>query len=330
MMNIFDYPADFETSKLVYLPIPWDATTSYGQGTALGPESILKASAQIDLFDLEIESPCKAGLYYLEEDQNIKGWNTNALAAAKESREHHSPQKLIDTVNNYSDQLNQFTYNQTQELLKKQKIVAFIGGEHSIPYGGIKALANHHKNFGILHFDAHHDLRVAYEGFTHSHASIMYNVMSDIPEVSQLTQVGIRDFCEEEFEFAKNNSKIKTFYDIDVQNQVLNNIPFLNIAKEIVSSLPNEVYISFDIDGLDPKLCPHTGTPVPGGLNFYQANLILKELVLSGKKIVGFDLVEVSPDTSNLSDEWDANVGMRLLYKLSGWTLASQGICKTR
>ena len=175
-----------------------------------------------------------------------------------------------------------------------------------------------------------HDLRRAYEGFTFSHASIMFNVLERIPAVERLVQVGIRDFCEAEWNYAKaQGQRARIFLDADLQHRRHLGRPWAKSAQEIVAALPQEVWISFDIDGLDPRFCPHTGTPVPGGLDFAEANHLIAAVARSGRKIIGFDLNEVSPDPTGRS-EWDANVGARLLYKLTAWTLVSQGLRKPR
>jgi agmatinase len=142
--------------------------------------------------------------------------------------------------------------------------------------------------------------------------------------------VGIRDFCEQEYLYTKNHKKVEVYFDQDISRRKLNGENFSKIAKEIVSHLPNEIYISFDIDGLDPRYCPNTGTPVPGGLDYSEVLFIINEIIASGKKLVGFDLVEVAPNPKNAKDEWDANVGMRLLYKMTGATLYSHGLIKKR
>jgi len=176
---------------------------------------------------------------------------------------------------------------------------------------------------GVLHIDAHADLRRAYEGFVWSHASIMYNVATRIPQVSKLVQVGIRDYCGEELDFAKaSKGRVVTHFDALLSRERAGGTPWLKQCQRIVRALPREVYVSFDIDGLDPALCPHTGTPVPGGLGFHQAFELVGELVRSGRRIVGLDLNEVAPGADG--DEFDANVGARVLYKLIGWALLSQ------
>lgn len=324
--HIFDYPAQLETARIVYLAVPWEATVSYGRGSALGPQAILTASAQQDLDDPEIERPYAHGLFLQPEDPWLHKLNTRTCQLVDQARQQDLDPKIVAQVNSCSDELNLWVENQTAELIQNGKIVGLIGGDHSVPYGAIKATAKKHGSFGILHFDAHHDLRTAYQGFTHSHASIMYNVLSDFPEVTKLVQLGIRDFCKEEADFAKSQGKrVQVFYDHQLKKRQLRGESWHSITQDIVKNLPKEVYISFDIDGLDPKLCPNTGTPVPGGMDFHEAVYVIEEVVRSGRRIMGFDLVEVAPGKDS---DWDANVGMRLLYKLSAWTLASQGIAK--
>jgi agmatinase len=174
----------------------------------------------------------------------------------------------------------------------------------------------------VLHLDAHADLRVAYEGFTYSHASVMYNAAERLPEIARIVQVGIRDLSQEEHEYAqRSKGRIVQHHDQVLARARLEGESWSTQVRRIAEALPRDVYVSFDIDALDPSLCPHTGTPVPGGLSFQQAAYLLAALGWHDRRIVGFDLVEVAPDPSG-ADEWDGNVGARLLYKLAGWTLA--------
>ena len=199
--------------------------------------------------------------------------------------------------------------------------MGLIGGDHSVPFGAIKAHAERGE-LAILHVDAHADLRDAYEGFACSHASIMRNVMTQLPSVTRLVQVGIRDVAKSEIDFiAAQGGRVITHFDAVLAERKLAGESWRQLCDAIVADLPARVYISFDIDGLDPQLCPHTGTPVPGGLSFQEACLLIKRVVESGRKIIGFDLNEVAPGPDG--DEWDANVAARLLYKLCGWTLRS-------
>ncbi len=233
-------------------------------------------------------------------------------------------------MNVLSDKVNARVESEVVRLLERKKIVGVVGGDHSVPWGALRAIARHDKQpFGILHFDAHSDTRKAYEGFEHSHASIMFNVLESVPEVEKLVQVGIRDVCEAEVAYCDSQGdRVAVFYDRNLARRKMEGEPFAKIAREIAASLPSRVWVSFDIDGLDPRYCPNTGTPVPGGLELQEAIAILREVVRAGKTIIGFDLNEVAPNVDDAADEWDGNVGARLLYKLVAFTLASQGKAK--
>lgn len=335
--GIYGLPFKENEAKVVYLPIPWDVTTSYQAGTSTGPQSILLASDQIDFFDLDYIDAYQAGLFMRKESSAIKKLNTKGRALAKKIIDADEKtlakskplQAALKNVNELCEQLNLEVYKQTKELLDQDKISVIVGGDHATPFGAIKAYADKYPDMGVLHFDAHSDTRIGYMGFVNSHASIMYNVMEKIPNVKKLIQVGIRDFCEQEYDYTKNNKKVEVYFDQQLSERKMSGESFQKIAKEIVSKLPEKVYISFDIDGLDPRFCPNTGTPVPGGLDYPEVIYIINELVRAKKTIVGFDLVEVAPNPKK-SDEWDANVGMRLLYKMTSATLASQGHIKIR
>jgi agmatinase len=202
--------------------------------------------------------------------------------------------------------------------------VAMLGGDHSTPLGFIRALGEKYNRFGVLQIDAHADLRKAYEGFTYSHASIMYNALK-LPAVGRLVQVGIRDYCDEELDVMKRaGGRIVTYFDQDIKEQLFGGTSWAAICDKIIADLPHDVYVSFDIDGLNPKLCPNTGTPVAGGFEFEEVAFLIKKLVKSGRKIIGFDLNEVAPG----ADDWDANVGARLLYHLCNWMAVSQNKLK--
>jgi len=335
--GVFGLPHEEKDAALVLVPVPWEATTSYGGGTSKGPAAILAASGQVDLFDGEVHRPYEPGIFMRPESKEVRAWNKTAKAAAQKVIKqggriegNKSLQKALKTANDLGGKLNDWVYRETKGLMDAGKIVGIVGGDHSVPYGAFKAAAEKHGEFGLLHFDAHSDTRVAYEGFTWSHASIMYNAMENIPRITRITQVGIRDFCEQEHEFTRAlGARAKVFFDRDLAHRRFSGEPWTKTAAEIVATLPPQVWISFDIDGLDPKLCPHTGTPVPGGLELAEAVHLIGLVARSGRKIVGFDLNEVSPAPGG-KDEWDANVGMRLLYKLVAWTFVSRGLRKAR
>jgi agmatinase len=212
-------------------------------------------------------------------------------------------------------------YDQTKVLLQKDKLVAVLGGDHSVPLGFMKAIAEKHGEFGILQIDAHCDLREAYEGFNYSHASIMYNALEEIPNIQRLVQVGVRDYSGDEWDYIRNsNYRVITYFDKEIKTRQFEGDTWRHIAEEIVSKLPEKVYISFDIDGLDRKLCPHTGTPVPGGFEAEEVFFLMKKIVESGRRIIGFDLCEVGINSDN---DWNANVGARVLLKLCNLLIAS-------
>jgi agmatinase len=335
--GVFGLPTTRQAARVVLLPVPFDATTSYGGGTSEGPKAIREASAQVDLYDRKFGRVYEQGIFMEEPDMDILLLSRKARGCAErliaKGGASAGPGACGDDARDIAkidaagETVNQFAYDQTKRILAENKIPGLIGGDHSTPFGAIRACAEHVANqrggsgdLGILHIDAHMDFRVAFEGFRWSHASIMYNVLTQIPQVTRIIQVGLRDFGEGELDFGiEQGRRVVQFFDEDIFEQTTSGItPFPDIARGIVQALPDRVYVSFDVDGLDPSLCPHTGTPVPGGLAFHQATAILHELRQSGKQVVGFDLVEVCPCPGEGEPEWDANVGARLLYKLCG------------
>lgn len=331
--GVFGLPNTESDARVVLLPVPFDATTSYGKGAARGPAAILEASRQVDLFDLETGRPYTVGIFMLDESADVRAWNdeandfsTSVIEAAGIVAGNPELESALARVNEISARVNEFTHREAARLIADKKIVGLVGGDHAVPFGCIRAHAEAFPGLGILHFDAHADLRPAYEGFEWSHASIMNNVARHCG-IEKLVQVGIRDLSEEEFDQIEgSNGRIQAFYDVDLKRAQRRGESWESICDRIAASLPKQVYISFDVDGLDPALCPSTGTPVPGGLQFHEAIAVIDAVVRSGRTIVGFDLNEVAPSPDG--DEWDANVGARLLYKLIGLTLVSQGLSK--
>jgi agmatinase len=317
-----------DNAHVILVPVPFEATCSYGGGTSNGPKAILAASRQVDLYDQETGKPYARGLAMLPIPQQVLTWNETAkkaaapvVAAGGVAGGDAALQAAAAEVNTVCARMNTWVQQTVAQQLSAGKVVGTVGGDHSISFGAIAAHHARYPEMGILHVDAHADLRDAYEGFTWSHASIMHNVMTRL-DVKRLVQVGIRDFCEQEAEMvAASKGRIKLFHDADVAWNLAEGTAWTTLCQRMVEVLPREVYISFDIDGLEPGCCPHTGTPAPGGLSFHQAITLFKTVVRTGRRIVGFDLTEVAPGPD---DEWDANVGARLLYKLIGWTLKSQ------
>lgn len=307
-MNAPDCTAIFEAScplgdaRIVVVPVPFEGTTSYGKGTAGGPTAIIDASHQLDF-----EDP----------------WfgRTRDCGIAVDRAIAFDPKASPDEA---GTQIESSLHERVSALLRQSKIPAVLGGEHSISLGSIRACADRFGPIGVLQVDAHMDLRLAYQGFTHSHASVMHEVLDRLPDVRKLVQVGIRDYCAEEVAFAQSQGeRVEVLRDDELFRRCDMGESARAVFVEVIASLPERVYVSFDIDGLDPSLCPNTGTPVPGGLGFNQASLLLQVLAESGRTVVGFDLVEVAPSPGG--GEWDANVGARVLYKLCGCAVRSQG-----
>ncbi|MEQ1798963.1 MAG: agmatinase family protein [Lacibacter sp.] len=328
--NIFGLPFSEEDADLIILPVPWEVTVSYKAGTARAPEHIFKASLQVELYDNDTNNAWRRGIYMRDTDRKVllksdylrkeAELYINYIAQDENVNDNKFMCKTLKEVNEGSLFMNNWVYEQTKGLLEKGKLVGLLGGDHSTPLGYYKAIAEKYGDFGILQFDAHLDLRQSYEGFKYSHASIMYNALAEIPQLKKLVQVGIRDYGDNEFQIvADSESRIVSFFDRDLKNRQYEGENWQTIADEIVEHLPQLVFISFDVDGLDPKLCPNTGTPVMGGLESEQAFYILRKIIASGRRFIGFDLVEVGIS----SKEWDENVGARLLYKLSNLLLAS-------
>lgn len=325
--GVFGLPHSVAEAGVVLIPVPFEATTSYGSGTAQGPAAILAASRQVDLFDRETGRPYEAGIAMLDVDEQVARWNEEGAAAAGRVRDgatrlRDGTDRDREIVNDRCDRVNSWLVETAASLIAQGKRVGTIGGDHGSVFGALQAHAAKYPGMGVLHVDAHADLRHEYEGFAFSHASIMDCVAGRIPQVAKLVQVGIRDFCEEELEqIEASRGRIVTFFDADLAAERCSGATWAAQVNRIVETLPGQVYVSFDIDGLDPVLCPHTGTPVPGGLSFHEASFLLARVAQSGRTIVGFDLAEVAPGPDS---EWDANVGARLLYKLIGYMLLSQ------
>jgi len=323
--NFGGLPLTAETAKVIAIPVPWEVTVSNGEGTGDAPSAILDASPQLDFYDEVIGNEAwKLGPFFIDcsfssrhemrelAEEHIT-WLENGSPAEDKAEQLSNLAKINQACENMVTSVEGIA----NYWLSRNKIVCVVGGDHSTPLGLIRALAKKYKAFNILHIDAHMDLRDAYEGFEFSHASIMYNALK-LPAVKKLVQVGVRDFCSSEMNTVKNNeTRIHAFTARELQIDKSCGVSRFETVQKITSCLQPDlpVYVSFDIDGLEPWLCPHTGTPVPGGLDFEEVFYILERLVEVGHKIIGFDLTEVG------NDPWDASVGARALYRLS--TLAA-------
>lgn len=322
--QLFGLNIQLDDAQIVALGIPWDVTTSYRPGTVDGPSAILEASYQLDLVSPILPNAWELPLHTLTtptewavESRQLRVMSQQIIAALESGVDLNDEPNLLkdlETINLACSKLTAASSEIVKSQLSAGRKVLCIGGDHATSLGPIKAYSNKYSDLSILHFDAHADLRKAYEGFHESHASIMFNVMETLP-IHSLVQVGIRDVSPTEIAYIQSNSKIYTHFDWTLKSQLSLGQSWDSIADQIIRPLSSHVYISFDIDGLDPKLCPNTGTPVPGGLELWQAQILIEKIVKSGRKIVGADLVEVAPGPNG--DQWDGNVGARCAFILA-------------
>ncbi|TGE28980.1 agmatinase family protein [Hymenobacter metallicola] len=334
--GLYGLPFTVDEAQVVVVPVPWEVTVSYRGGTAQGPEAIREASLQVDLYEPDIPEAWRMGLAMEEEDEKIAqesrtlrtlaadyiGW----LEAGQPAGKAQNFSTVPGQVTTRGKALVEWLKEKTGAYLDAGKGVVVLGGDHSTPLGYLHALAERHEEFGILQIDAHCDLRPAYEGFEYSHASIMYNALK-LPQVKKLVQVGIRDLCQQEAELVdQSGGRVVMFHNRFLSNERFAKKSWKKVCGKIIAQLPQKVYLSFDIDGLDPKLCPGTGTPVPGGLEFEEALYLIRAIVESGREIIGCDLNEVAPGDT----EWNAIVGARLLFQMAHWMGVSQGRIKAR
>jgi len=274
---------DYENSKYVMVSAPYDSTTSYKVGTREGPQAIIEASMNMELFDIETQSnPCDAGICTLPAVEPDMG----------------APEKFIKRLEDI-----------TAQILKDNKFVITLGGEHSISFGPIAAYAakikKSKKSMAVLQIDAHSDLRDEFEGTPANHACVMHRVREELG--IDTIHVGIRSCCEEEFKYIKKN-KVPVFWGSEVSGKLVEKTgDILKVLKKY-----DYIYLSIDIDGLDPSIVPGTGTPEPGGLFWYETLHFIKSLV-SAKKIAGFDVVELMPIAGNHSSDF---LTCKLIYKI--------------
>ncbi len=265
---------EFETSKVVILPIPYDSTTTWRSGSRDGPLAIIDASQHLELYDHELDRESHlVGIHTLPELQpSMKG-----------------PEETVMRVHEVAS-----------DLIRKDKFVVMLGGEHSLTVGMVKAFRERFDSLSVLQLDAHADLRDAYEDSKYSHACVMRRVLEYCP----IVQVGIRSLCEEEHRFLAQNQMQPFFAEglpLDIDG--------------IVSALSTDVYVTIDLDVLDPSIMSAVGTPQPGGISWHEILKILRR-VAETRRIVGCDLVELCPAEGPPSC---AFLAAKLAYKLIGY-----------
>lgn len=325
--NIFGLPFEVSESRLVFIPVPWDVTASNHRGASEGPQTIFQNSFQIDLYDPVVPNTWKKGMAMEDIDPAIVQKNKEIRKQAEKVilflesggilQENHEMLGLLDNVNQACNALILDLEMKCLQYLENGQLPFLIGGDHSVSSGLIQALAKQDEHFGILHIDAHADMRTAYQGFSHSHASVMRRA-TETEGISQIVQVGIRELCNEEVKaISHQHKKVKTFFDHDLHQRLFEGEVWAEICHDIIDKLPDNIYISFDVDGLEPSYCPGTGTPVPGGLSFNMAIYLLETAFNAGKRFIGGDLVETGPT------KMDGIISSRILYRLAGMVIQS-------
>lgn len=322
--GIFGLPCSSEEAKIIIIPVEWELTTSYCRGTAEGPQAIMEASMQVDLCHHDYPNLWQEGIWMDEFPKELRAQHDQLIEVSDEIIEaiekgeiDENPEKyepMYQAIKEATERKDQWLKERIRFWKKQGKIVGLLGGEHSIPLPYHQYFNEEGVEYGILHTDAHLDLREAFEGFEYSHASIFYNALK-LDTVKKLVQVSIRDYCHEEKALVESQKdRIKVFFDRDIRRRIYEGGRWKDIVDEIITALPQKVYLSIDIDALDPKLCPNTGTPVPGGMEYEELCYLLNRIKESGKEIIGFDLCEVAPG----ENDWDGNVGARVLFHLCG------------
>lgn len=275
-----DKYANYENSKFVIISAPFEKTVSYGHGTAAGPQAIIDASQYVEFYDeyLDYEAAFVDGITTLEPIEFSE----------------------IDTFEESFEKITKFV----EIVLKDSKIPIVLGGEHSITQAVYKPFHNKFNNISVLHFDAHSDLRDEYSGTKYSHACVMKRIFE---LNNDITQIGIRAQCKEEAELIREHN-IKTYY----MQKIRNNHYGTNWVDELVNNLKDNVFLTFDVDAFDTSVISATGTPEPGGL-FWDETLQILEKVIKNKNIVGFDVVELAPNSENTISDFNT---AKLIYKI--------------
>lgn len=279
--------SSYENSKIIIYSAPLENTVSYGNGTKNGPKEILKASHYVEFYDEETDRE----LCFEEGIASLPIKNFNKITS--------------------KDAIEKIEQNVTN-LIDDNKFVVLLGGEHTVSLGAISAYHKKYDDLSILQFDAHSDLRESYEGSIYSHASVMYRVCEFNKNI---VQVGIRAQCKEEAELIKRK-KIKTFYARNIRIATSHE----KWQKEVLRNLSKNVYITFDVDGLDPSLVPSTGTPEPGGL-LWDETLDLIKLVGEKRNIIGLDLVELAPSKEHIASNY---IAAKLVYKMLNYAFMTK------
>ena len=327
--NYFGIPLEPEEAALVLISAPWDLSLKVRNGSSFAPDAIIEASRSVDFFEPMAPDSWRKGIATVPIDYTIQDMSHRLRSDAERIVKVHEKQggttfdnlvyeRSLRRVNEGFQALNDNIYKQSQTWLSEGKIVGLVGGDQSTAYGHIRAVAEHHGSLGVLHIDSSCNLKSCHQGFEFSHASVMHNILRDVPQVERLVGVGVRAFSPEEWQRAEGDPRVKLFTGQSIWSRHFEGVLWSTICNEIVESLPQNVYVSLDVNGLTVECSPHNGMVVAGGVRFPEVIYLLGKIVDSGRKIVGFDLSEVVPD---MDDKTDAAIASRLLYNICSMAL---------
>lgn len=327
--NYFGFPIDAADAALVLISAPWDTTVSTRAGSSYAPDAIIEASRFVDFHEPMAPDSWRKGIATLPIDYSIQDLSHRLRSDADKviNMSHSDADYILNNImharrlrriNEGSVQINEKIYSQSKMWLQQGKIVGLVGGDHSTSYGNIRAVGECYSEFGVLHIDAQCNLKEQCYGFSHSHSSVMHNVLNNVSTLKRLVSVGVREFSPNEWQRSEDDKRIRLFTGQYIWSSHFEGVNWSTICDEIIAELPGNVYISLDIDGLTVECSPHTGTTISGGLRFPEVVYLMSKLVGSGRKIVGFDLTEVVPD---VDDKTDAMIAARLLFKMCSMAL---------
>lgn len=312
-----------DRAQVVIVSAPWGVTSAGGEGSAYAPDAVIESSAHIGQFDavsgisLEGKVATAAVDYDIQESSQRLGVDADKVISHIEdggliAGEYFT--RKVARVNEGFVQMHESIYAQTKHWIETGKTVGVVGGDHTVGFGAVRAVAEHEGEIGVLYIDAYSDMHLAGESvFDYSHLSVARNIVEEIPAVGRMVQVGVRDISGEEYERVKTDKRMSLFLMDDLAAARFGGRSWSDICNEVVAQLPQKVYISIDASVLSLDCCPHSKRPVAGGLSFNETVFLVDSVVASGRKIIGFDLTGIVPKFEN---NIDAVTGARLLAKL--------------
>ena len=313
-------PADAE---IVIVSAPWSVTADFGRGATYTPDAVIDASLESNLYDVVTGLSAEGCVATAEIDYNIQecsellGREAERIAKRTNDAEPASigeyRARKIAHINEGFSEMHASIYKQVRHWVSKGKRIALVGGDHSVAFGAVKAIAEHYSEVGVLFIDAHADFAREGEIYKYSHRSIARNIVEEIRDVAHLVEVGVRDISRAETEALLANEKVELFLAERLAAKRFEGSSWGDLCREVVAKLPQKVYVSFDIDALKIEFCNNTNAPVPGGMTFDEVLYLVNTVVESGREIVGFDISEV---VSSLDNKMDAIVGAKVLAKM--------------